>query len=149
MNCEHVRDLLSAYLDNQLAEPERQNVASHLAVCPECNAILADYRRFDALLAQIPRIEAPSSLRISLFNSEDYRQLHNGHVQGSTLMPSTPLPGAPFTCFNTTQLSSHSQRRLTLSKRYILIPLALIALLIIGRLIKRKSQTTIKIMSFL
>ena len=83
MSCEHVRDLLSAYLDNQLTAIERQNVASHLALCAECSTILADYRRFDALLAHLPRIAAPTTLDHALFPSKDLLQrfnLDNRHV---------------------------------------------------------------------
>jgi Tol biopolymer transport system component len=59
MNCEQVKELLSAYLDDTLAQEERLQVATHLQNCAECSAILADFRRFDALLTQLPRISAP------------------------------------------------------------------------------------------
>ncbi|GCE27909.1 hypothetical protein KDA_33930 [Dictyobacter alpinus] len=55
MNCEQVKDLLSPYLDDQLTVQERQSVASHLQICEMCCTILTDYRRFDALLSQLPR----------------------------------------------------------------------------------------------
>ncbi|GHO84585.1 anti-sigma factor family protein [Dictyobacter formicarum] len=63
MNCEQVRDLLSAYLDDQLTADERQRVSAHLPSCPQCAGILADYRRFDALLAQLPRVTPTPDLR--------------------------------------------------------------------------------------
>ncbi|GER89310.1 hypothetical protein KDW_34720 [Dictyobacter vulcani] len=56
MNCEQVKDLLSPYLDDQLTAHERQSVTNHLQLCEICNAVLVDYRRFDALLARLPRL---------------------------------------------------------------------------------------------
>lgn len=62
MKCEQVKDLLSPYLDDQLTAQERQSVTSHLQVCAMCDAVLADYQRFDALLSQLPRL-SPLSLQ--------------------------------------------------------------------------------------
>jgi Putative zinc-finger/WD40-like Beta Propeller Repeat len=75
MNCEHVKDLLSPYLDNALAEEERRTVAAHLETCSKCNALLADFRRFDTLLSQLPRVSPSVSLREKLFSSADYLEL--------------------------------------------------------------------------
>jgi hypothetical protein len=61
MNCEPIRGLLSAYLDDQLSAPECQSVSEHLANCSECSAILSDYQRFDALLVHLPYLSPPSS----------------------------------------------------------------------------------------
>ncbi len=55
MNCEQVEELLSAYLDDALAPEERVDVAAHLQECSQCSSILVDFRRFDALLKQLPR----------------------------------------------------------------------------------------------
>ncbi len=61
MKCEQVKDLLSAYLDDQLAMKEREDVARHLCSCLSCSAILADFRHFDALLTQLPYIKPDES----------------------------------------------------------------------------------------
>ena len=53
MNCEQVKELLSAYLDDALAPEEKRTIATHLETCSECNAMLADFRRFDTLLRQL------------------------------------------------------------------------------------------------
>jgi len=42
MNCEQIKELLSAYLDDTLAPNERQAVLQHLSTCEECRAILDD-----------------------------------------------------------------------------------------------------------
>ena len=40
---DHIGDLLSAYIDNELTENERQLVEEHLYDCPECFAIFSDF----------------------------------------------------------------------------------------------------------
>ncbi len=75
MNCEQVKELLSPYLDNVLAEEERRTVAAHLEICSECNALLADFRRFDILLSQIPRVSPRGGLRERIFSASAYLEL--------------------------------------------------------------------------
>nr|BBH88750.1 hypothetical protein KTC_35010 [Thermosporothrix sp. COM3] len=75
MNCEQVRDLLSAYLDGMLAGDERSLVASHLVDCQDCHSILIDYYRFDTLLTLMPRIKPTPSLSHNLFSSREYYEL--------------------------------------------------------------------------
>lgn len=75
MNCEQVKESLSMYLDNELALEDRQNVACHLHFCASCNAVLAEFRRFDALLARLPRIEPRQSLEERIFSSTEYKEL--------------------------------------------------------------------------
>jgi hypothetical protein len=75
MNCEQVKELLSAYLDNTLAQEEHQQIATHLQNCAECSAMLADFRRFDALLIQLPRISPDESLQEKIFSSPEYQEL--------------------------------------------------------------------------
>ena len=75
MNCEQVKELLSAYLDNALAPEERRSVATHLEACPECSEMLADFRRFDVLLSRMPRINPDASLRERIFSSQEYLEL--------------------------------------------------------------------------
>ncbi|MBO0793805.1 MAG: PD40 domain-containing protein, partial [Ktedonobacteraceae bacterium] len=75
MNCEQVKELLSAYLDNALAADEGAAVASHLHTCRECNALLAEYRHLDALVTHLPRISPEASLRQKLFTSPEYLEL--------------------------------------------------------------------------
>lgn len=42
---EHPTERLSAYLDGDLAAPDREAVERHLAACPECSAVLEDLGR--------------------------------------------------------------------------------------------------------
>ena len=75
MNCEQVEELLSAYLDNQLATEERREIASHLHQCRQCNAILTEFRRNDALLRHLPRVSPDPALRERIFSSPEYIEL--------------------------------------------------------------------------
>lgn len=43
--CEHVRDLMSDYVDSELDAEERERVERHVSVCPRCHTMLANLRR--------------------------------------------------------------------------------------------------------
>jgi Tol biopolymer transport system component len=83
MNCEQVEELLSAYLDNSLAwggtaesaSELQAQIAEHLRDCIYCSTVLADYRRFDALLEQMPRVHPSQALRERIFSSPEYLEL--------------------------------------------------------------------------
>ena len=83
MNCEQVEELLSAYLDDSLAWGEtaesaselQAQIAAHLQDCIHCSTVLADYRRFDALLEQMPRVYPSQALRERIFSSPEYLEL--------------------------------------------------------------------------
>lgn len=85
MSCEHVGEMLSAYLDNMLAADERRNVAEHLLICAPCNTLLLDFRRFDRLIADLPRVSPPPHLRSQLLCSL--------LVEPATHIPSDVFPG--------------------------------------------------------
>jgi Putative zinc-finger/WD40-like Beta Propeller Repeat len=75
MKCEQVKELLSAYLDTALASEEQNAVAIHLETCRECSEVLADFRRFDTLLFQIPRVSPSIDLYERIFSSPEYLEL--------------------------------------------------------------------------
>src|SRR6266567_4876657 len=87
MICEHIRELLSDYLDDTLAPIERQDVLQHLSTCDECRAVLDDYRRFDMLLAKLPRVGPDPALRGRIFSSPAYQEL----LAASHITPSPAL----------------------------------------------------------
>src|SRR5579863_6350013 len=72
MRCEWAEGNLSAFLDNTLDPPLRAEVSEHLASCERCSAILADYRRYDALLVDSIRVTPPESLRDRIFSSPEF-----------------------------------------------------------------------------
>src|SRR6266568_4593869 len=90
MNCEQVKEQLSTFLDNALASEEQRTVALHLQTCADCRAILADYRYYDTLIAQLPRIQPDPSLKEKLFSSPEYLEL-TGTFGGSTASMSDAL----------------------------------------------------------
>lgn len=42
MNCDECKNLISVFMDSELAEPQATSVRMHLAVCPECALICED-----------------------------------------------------------------------------------------------------------
>jgi anti-sigma factor RsiW len=67
MNCEHVEEGLSAYLDNMLAPEESREFTIHLQICTRCMLSLAELRQNDILIARLPRFNPPSALHTRLF----------------------------------------------------------------------------------
>ena len=63
MNCEQVKEQVSAYLDNALAPETHRAVALHLQTCLDCRALLADYRYYGTLIAHLPRFGRRSLVR--------------------------------------------------------------------------------------
>ena len=101
MSTEHVEDLLSAYLDNALTQEEHAAVALHLQTCATCNAVLADFRRFDILLAKQPLVSPSVVLRERIFSSKEYLelmedmsvgQIASGNAVASDIKSRKPLP---------------------------------------------------------
>lgn len=72
MNCEMAEDNLSAYLDDMLDPPDRADIQVHLDGCVRCREVLDDYRRYDTLLAHLPRVAPPDDLRARIFESPEY-----------------------------------------------------------------------------
>lgn len=75
MNCEHIEERLSAYLDNMLIPEERREIAIHLQGCSRCMMSLAELRQNDILLAQLPRMSPSPMLRERLFSLPEMREL--------------------------------------------------------------------------
>ncbi len=115
MNCEQVRELLSAYLDDTLAIEEEAAeaadqlhlaITAHLTECPHCRTVLADFRRFDSLLAHLPRINPNPALRDRIFSSPEYLELtgtYNSSIDSIDTAQTRPYkrvrrntPGRPY-----------------------------------------------------
>ena len=64
MNCDQVRPLLGAFVDDELQPSVRDAVAAHVAGCEACARALASHRLLgDALRASVPRTAPPAALR--------------------------------------------------------------------------------------
>ncbi len=59
----HPRELLSAYLDGELAQTERAEVEAHLADCSSCGALLDDFRAMAATATREEPPPVPTDLR--------------------------------------------------------------------------------------
>ena len=60
-----LRDLLSAYIDGRVSEPETGQVEHHLAGCDECRLELDALRATVGLLRNLPELEAPRSFALT------------------------------------------------------------------------------------
>ena len=63
MSCEHIRPLLSAYLDGELEPAQQAKVVAHLAVCPECARALDDFRTLGQEVRALPDVSVPPGMR--------------------------------------------------------------------------------------
>src|SRR6185437_7149823 len=92
LDCQWAEDELSGYLDDVLDPQLRRRVEAHLATCERCRTILADFRRADELMSELPFIEPPSDMRDRFFNSPEYLKLANARARQRSFI--TPLSAA-------------------------------------------------------
>jgi hypothetical protein len=92
MNCEKAENYLSAYLDDMLDPQLREEVAAHLESCALCSEVVAEYRRFDILLRDIPRVSPPPELRNRIFESPQYAAILRREARVGDAPASVPLP---------------------------------------------------------
>lgn len=62
MNCDQALELISASLDLPLTPDEQRELDQHLANCPACRALLADFQKIHQELSQRPPAEPPAAL---------------------------------------------------------------------------------------
>jgi anti-sigma factor (TIGR02949 family) len=63
MNCNKAMVLMSAALDGELSPKEEEELAQHLAECPECRAEFQDAKKTKIIIRErIVRVKAPSTL---------------------------------------------------------------------------------------
>jgi len=62
MNCEEIRERLSAFLDGESGEELQIQITRHLASCPACQAELAALERLEAALENLEAPAAPRGL---------------------------------------------------------------------------------------
>ena len=66
MTSDHVRDLLSSYIDDRVEPEDRERMASHLAGCEACRADLGALQQVVGLLHSLPPVPAPEGLRAAI-----------------------------------------------------------------------------------
>jgi hypothetical protein len=67
MTCERIEELLSAYLEGELAAAERTEVEAHLAACPSCAELAGLMRKAMAAAAAFPETEPSPELMAGLY----------------------------------------------------------------------------------
>src|SRR3712207_4969855 len=74
MSSQHIRPLLSAYLDNEVTPAERRTVEAHLVQCAECAAVLAEYRRMGSGIRGLSRPVPPPTLHRDVWTAIEARR---------------------------------------------------------------------------
>jgi len=62
MECEGIKELLSAFLDGELTEEESSAVRAHLERCPDCRKEIEAFRKVSALYRDLEDPEPPADL---------------------------------------------------------------------------------------
>lgn len=73
--CESVRPLLGAYLDEEIPAEERERVELHLALCSDCQEELESARKVRQVLQTLPEVEPPLYLRARIYASIEKKPL--------------------------------------------------------------------------
>ncbi len=68
MGCEHIEELLSLFLEGELAHEERQSVESHIRDCPTCEELLSLLRETKESLSSFPELDVSESLTEKLYD---------------------------------------------------------------------------------
>ncbi len=63
MKCNKVKILLSAYVDGEVTEKEKQTVEAHLDICETCKTTMAEFSRLHTLYQGMEIQEAPPGFR--------------------------------------------------------------------------------------
>jgi predicted anti-sigma-YlaC factor YlaD len=67
MTCQRIEELLSAYLEGELAAAEKAAVDAHLAACPECAALAALLKEMTGAMADFGEAEPSPALLSELY----------------------------------------------------------------------------------
>lgn len=68
MNCKTFRLRIDELSDGELAGALRRALEQHLAHCSRCRKELDEWKRLNALMRSIPRVEAPENFETALWN---------------------------------------------------------------------------------
>ncbi|MCX6998784.1 MAG: zf-HC2 domain-containing protein [Candidatus Sumerlaeota bacterium] len=63
-DCEHIREMMEAYIDGELSAGERSSLEAHIAVCNSCRAALEKEKSLLNALHAVATVPAPEALRI-------------------------------------------------------------------------------------
>ncbi|HEX6922274.1 MAG TPA: zf-HC2 domain-containing protein [Bacillales bacterium] len=84
---EHVQNLLSAYIDDELDERDRKQVESHLRNCPRCLQEFEELRTLQQQLYTVyESVEAPDEFEISVMEKIEGQRLDSSHNRENQLV---------------------------------------------------------------
>lgn len=66
MKCQKLVDLLTDYLEGELADDERAHLEEHLAFCPPCVDFLKSYKRTGPMCKKALQAKMPESMQQAL-----------------------------------------------------------------------------------
>ena len=97
MSCERMKDLVHAYLDDELSLTEQVSFEQHLATCPECEEAKRAYLKLRDDLRKPEKITSPSG-RVSIAATRDEAG-HADHFWSLALaVEAAAHSGGPFAC---------------------------------------------------
>jgi hypothetical protein len=71
MKCVELEELLSAYIDGEITEREKQIVEEHLETCRECGELLVDFSKVHSLYGELDHLRAPQGFRLRVAQRVD------------------------------------------------------------------------------
>lgn len=69
MSCQAFEEMLSAYIDGELSDADRQAVEEHLATCDSCKQALMEIRAVKIALQSLPQVEPPAELHVRIMQN--------------------------------------------------------------------------------
>ena len=67
MECKHIEDLFSLYLEGELDSKEKESVDLHMDSCPGCRELLSLIKETNEALGLLPEIEVSPQLKSRLY----------------------------------------------------------------------------------
>jgi hypothetical protein len=80
MNCESVRDLLSAFYDRELPTDREAQVREHVEQCPDCARRLVEFGQLSQLTTRLRNPNAPRETWPAIASALDDQESHKGGV---------------------------------------------------------------------
>ena len=78
MPCQELVEVITDYLENALAEPDRTRFEEHLAVCAKCREYVAQFERTIAVVGRAREADLDPHLRQGLMDA--FRDYVSGRV---------------------------------------------------------------------
>ncbi len=68
MKCEHIEELLSPYLEDELSREEKRAVEEHVKSCQSCSLLLSNLKEATESLVSLPELEVSQGLLNQLYS---------------------------------------------------------------------------------